>query len=191
VQILIETTRNRRRFKLTFNRVYQGVFGLQRILERVAIDVATHQSEDRDDMPRVHRIAMDALDFGAAALERLLQRNVPAEQLQHVNDDPEIAEEDYQALLEEVRGDPELRHAWEHASAAFGLARKCESKASALGAIAAGLASAYALLGDDIDGEELRGLYEESEPLVTLLLNLHKRFEATPEVRISSPGGSA
>jgi hypothetical protein len=191
VQILIETTRNKRRFKFTFNRVYQGVFGLQRILERVGVDLATHQSDDRDDMPRVHRIAMDALDFGAASLERLLQRNVPADQLQHINEDPEIAEEDYQALLEEVRGDADLRHAWEHASAAFGMARNCESKASTLGSIAAGLASAYALLGEDINGEELRGLYEESEPLVTLLLNLHKRFEDEPDVRLSSPGGTA
>lgn len=191
MQILIETTRNKRRFKLTLNRVYQGVFGLQRMLERTAVHLATQQSEDRDDMPMVHRVAMDALDFGAASLERLLQKEVPQEQLKHINEDPEIAEQDYQVLLEEVRNDPELRHAWEHASAAFGAARSCESKASALGAIAAGLASAYALLGEDINGEELRTLYEESEPLVTLLLNLHKRFESTPELRISSPGGSA
>jgi len=191
MQILIETTRNRRRFKFTLNRVYQGVFGLQRVLERTAVHLATHQADDRDDMVMVHRIAMDALDFGAAALERLLQRETPKEQLLYLNENPEIAERDYQALMEEVRNDPDLKHAWDHASSAFGAARGCESKASALGTIAAGLAAAYALLGEDLNGEELRALYEEAEPLVTLLLNLHMRFDKGPEPRISAPGGDA
>ena len=190
MQILIETTRNKRRFKFTLNRVYQGVFGLQRILERTAVHLATHQADDRDDMTMIHRIAMDALDFGAAAIERLLRVEASPEQLRFLAEDPEIAERDYQALLEEVRSDPNLKHAWDHASSAFGAARKCESKASALGTIAAGLAAAYALLGEDLDGEELRALYEEAEPLVTLLLNLHQRFEQ-PELRISAPGGDA
>jgi hypothetical protein len=190
--IVIETTRNLRRFKLSINRVYQGVFGLQRILERVAVSLAGRQSGG-DDMILSHRTAMDALDFAAAAIERLLKQEAVRERLAEVNDDPQLDEADYQALLDEVRANPELRHAWEHASEAFGMARGCESRQSTLGHIAAGLASAYALLGDDLAGEQLRELYEEAEPLVTLLLNLHQRFGASGAgpVRISSPGGDA
>jgi len=196
VIIAIETTRNRRRFKLSVNRVYQGVFGIQRIVERLSLALADHVTERGDAhhieaVTRAGQVAMDALDFAAAAIERALHRAVGNENLTASAASPEAAEQDFQALMEEVRDNPELKHAWEHASAAFGAARSCESKASALGTLSAGLAACYALLGEDLNGEELRSLYEESEPLVTLLLNLHRKFEQVPEVRISSPGGSA
>lgn len=189
--INIETTKNRRRLKLVVNRVYQGVFGMQRILERVALLMASLQTDDPEDLPRSYTLATDALEYAASAVERLNSSDEIQQQLLQRLADPKAMEEDYQALLAEVRQDPEMQHAWHHASSAFGAVRSCLTKASVLGTIAAGLAAAYSLLDAEMDGEELRSLYEEAEPLVTLLLSVQRDFDTSATTRISAPGGDA
>ncbi len=167
----------------------------------LAARLTSHNApKDTEDF-KVWRKAMDHLDAASESFDQLLQTET-VDAAQSWNRSSPQEREVARALVEhDVDQQPVLRAAKGQAQQAYkafhafiggrttpGSISTSRVRAAVIGQLAAGVAGALYALGDDHDPEHLRELYDEAEPLITLLLGVGVQ---TPPKGITSKGGSA
>ena len=156
-----------------------------------------------EDTPqyKLWRKTMDRLDAASESLDMLLQTET-VEAAENWESSSPAAREVARALVEQdIDAQPVLKAAKGQAQNAYkafhefiggrttpGSITASRVRAAVLGQIAAGVASALYALGDDHEPERLRELYDEAEPLITLLLGVGV---PTTSKGITSKGGDA
>ena len=212
MKITIETTSDARMFSVQIGDTCKGAHDLPAVLRIVAgaaayetLRAGAVQTEDLAAVGqfKAWRTAMDALDTATSEVEAGLEAAANAVEDAYENStelEKELAADEVKARVDQS---PLLQRGMEHASAAYAayqlsvrtgrpiVARGVSpAYALALGQIAAGVAAALHALGDEHGPEKLRDMYDEAEPLISVLLAKPLPPTDTGGV-VTAPGGDA
>ncbi len=187
MKIVVETTNDPKLFTVTAVEGKKGATAeaqdLVETLVQVGAMLVARTSKLTDNTLehfRIFRQAMDALDSAAEKLHAKLEESAEEnEEAWHATSPEERAIAQHM-VEQDVEGSPVLRVAMGQARTAYTLFHRflstpgaaSQARSAALGQIAAGVAAGLYALGDDHDTDKLREMYEQAEPLITVLLGL-------------------
>jgi len=214
MKIVVETTEDKKMFTV---RVWEGDGGDLGRAERYRkmiepqdiVDTLMHVgallvartsklSENALEHFRVFRQAMDALDSAAEKFHAKLEESAEKNEEAWNATTPEERAIAQHIVEQDVEESPVLRVAMGQARTAYTLFHKflstpgaaAQAHAAALGQIAAGVAAGLYSLGDDHDTDRLREMYEQAEPLITVLLGMPAPAHHT-DMPLNAKGGEA